>query len=129
MTQPTYIHSFRIFAFDLFSSQFFFCSIRCWCMFLCKSAMLSVWLYSFLGLTTFVASSTNNVFTNSFLVRFQRSIENDIAHEIAARNGFENVGEVIYFHKLLLLLLLYFPFSFSFSIIHFSQFYLIKMIN
>lgn len=59
--------------------------------------MLSVWLYSFLGLTTLVASSTNNVFTNSFLVRFQRSIENDIAHEIAVRNGFENVGEVIDF--------------------------------
>lgn len=56
--------------------------------------MLSVWLYIFLGLTTLVASSTNSVFTNSFLVRFQRSIENDMAHEIAARNGFENVGEV-----------------------------------
>lgn len=65
-----------------------------------SSAMLAVWLYSFLGLTTLVASSTNNVFTNSFLVRFHRSIENDIAHEIAVRNGFENVGEVIHFGKI-----------------------------
>lgn len=55
--------------------------------------MLSVWLY-ILGLTTLVASSTNNVFTNSFLVRFQRSIDSDIANEIAGRNGFENVGQV-----------------------------------
>lgn len=56
--------------------------------------MLSVWLYMLLGLTTLVASSTNSVFTNSFLVRFQRSIDKDIANEIAVRNGFENVGQV-----------------------------------
>lgn len=52
------------------------------------------WLCCFFSLTTLVASSANSVFTNSFLVRFQRNIKNDIAHEIAARNGFENIGEV-----------------------------------
>lgn len=56
--------------------------------------MLLVWLYFFLGLTTLVASSANNVFTNSFLVRFHRSIENDVARDVAARNGFESIGEV-----------------------------------
>lgn len=56
--------------------------------------MLLVWSYILLGLSTLVASSANNVFTNSFLVRFQRSVKNDIAHDIAARNGFENIGEV-----------------------------------
>lgn len=56
--------------------------------------MLPVWLYLFFGLTTLVLSSTNSVFTNSFLVKFQQNIKNDIAHQIATRNGFENVGEV-----------------------------------
>lgn len=56
--------------------------------------MLPIWLYFFLGLTTLVLSSANSVFTNSFLVKFQQNINHDIAHEIATRNGFENVGEV-----------------------------------
>lgn len=56
--------------------------------------MLLVWLYFLLGLSTLVTSSANNVFTNSFLIRFHRSVKNDIAHEIATRNGFENIGEV-----------------------------------
>lgn len=60
----------------------------------CGGAMILVWLYFFLGLTTLVASSANSVFTNSFLVRFHRSVKNDVVHDIAARNGFENVGEV-----------------------------------
>lgn len=55
--------------------------------------MLLPWL-CILGLTSLVASSANNVFTNSFLVRFHRSIDNDIANEVAARNGFDNIGHV-----------------------------------
>lgn len=58
--------------------------------------MIPVWLYFFFGLTTLMLSA-NSVFTNSFLVKFQRNIKNDIAHEIALRNGFENVGEVFMF--------------------------------
>ncbi|XP_031619450.1 neuroendocrine convertase 2 [Contarinia nasturtii] len=56
--------------------------------------MLSKWIYFFIGLTTLVVSSANIVFTNSFLVRFHQNINNDIAHAIASRNGFENVGEL-----------------------------------
>lgn len=55
--------------------------------------MLLSWL-CFLGLTTLVKSSANSIFTNSFLVRFHRSVQNDVVHDIASRNGFENVGAV-----------------------------------
>lgn len=53
--------------------------------------MLLPWL-CFVGLASFVVSSANNVFTNSFLVRFHRSVENDLVHDIAKRNGFDNLG-------------------------------------
>lgn len=68
--------------------------------------MLLAWLY-FLALTTLVASTANSVFTNSFLVRFHRSVQNDVVHDIASRNGFENVGEVIsnYIHSFLFTLM------------------------
>lgn len=56
--------------------------------------MVSVWLYILFGLTTSVTSSNSNIFTNSFLVKFQESVKNDVASKIAARNGFESVGEV-----------------------------------
>lgn len=58
------------------------------------NAMITVWLYVLLGLTTSVTSSVNSVFTNSFLVKFQHSVDSDVALEIASRNGFQNVGEV-----------------------------------
>lgn len=58
------------------------------------SSMIALWMYILLGLATSVTSTTNNVFTNSFLVKFQGSVENDVAFKIAARNGFENIGEV-----------------------------------
>lgn len=48
--------------------------------------------------TPFVsATQRNDVFTSSFLVRFHRSIDNDLAHEVAQRNGFENLGTVSIF--------------------------------
>lgn len=36
----------------------------------------------------------NDVFTNSYLVRFHRSVDTDEAHRIAIRNGFDNLGPV-----------------------------------
>lgn len=36
----------------------------------------------------------NDVFTNSYLVRFHRSIDTDEAHRVAHRNGFDNLGPV-----------------------------------
>lgn len=37
---------------------------------------------------------TGDVFTSSFLVRFKRSLDKQLVHEIASRNGFQNLGEV-----------------------------------
>ena len=36
----------------------------------------------------------NDVFTSSFLVRFRRSVDNDFAHKVANKYGFENLGAV-----------------------------------
>lgn len=41
------------------------------------------------------SSSPRELFTSSFLVRFKRSVDNPLAHEIAKRNGFHNIGEVM----------------------------------
>lgn len=40
------------------------------------------------------STSSNELFTSSFLVRFKRSVDNDVAHEIAKRNSFHNIGPV-----------------------------------
>lgn len=37
---------------------------------------------------------STDVFTSSFLVRFKRNVDNDLAHLIADRNGFDNLGSV-----------------------------------
>uniref|UniRef100_A0A182TDY9 Peptidase S8 pro-domain domain-containing protein n=1 Tax=Anopheles melas TaxID=34690 RepID=A0A182TDY9_9DIPT len=37
---------------------------------------------------------TGDVFTSSFLVRFKRSLDKQLVHEIASRNGFQNLGEL-----------------------------------
>lgn len=34
------------------------------------------------------------VFTSSFLVRFRRGVDNDFAHKLADKYGFENLGPV-----------------------------------
>lgn len=39
-------------------------------------------------------TSGNNIFTNSFLVRFRRNVDTITAHSIASRYGFTNLGEV-----------------------------------
>lgn len=41
-----------------------------------------------------VSSTKNDVFTSSFLVRFRRNVDGELAHLIADRNGFENLGPV-----------------------------------
>lgn len=51
-------------------------------------------LYTCTGLVA--SSGSGNVFTSSFLVRFKKSVDNDLAHSIASRNGFENLGAVSY---------------------------------
>lgn len=39
-------------------------------------------------------NGAHDVFTSSFLVRFRRSIDNDFAHKVADKYGFENLGAV-----------------------------------
>lgn len=39
-------------------------------------------------------SSTNDIFSNSFLVRFRRNVEQQEAHKIANKHGFVNMGPV-----------------------------------
>lgn len=36
----------------------------------------------------------NDVFTSSFLVRFRNSVDNDFAHSVAQKYGFDNLGAV-----------------------------------
>uniref|UniRef100_A0A1B0GFQ7 Uncharacterized protein n=1 Tax=Glossina morsitans morsitans TaxID=37546 RepID=A0A1B0GFQ7_GLOMM len=39
-----------------------------------------------------VISGGNDVFTSSFLVRFRRKVDNDFAHKVASKYGFDNIG-------------------------------------
>ena len=52
-----------------------------------------------ISLTSSSATSpSGELFTSSFLVKFKRSIDNQLAHDIANRNGFHNIGPVSYEH-------------------------------
>ncbi|XP_055678507.1 neuroendocrine convertase 2 [Lutzomyia longipalpis] len=41
-----------------------------------------------------VSSSSGDVFTSSFLVRFKRNVHNEVAHEIANKYGYDNLGSL-----------------------------------
>lgn len=56
--------------------------------------LLGLLLYCASILTVVTSSNSGDVFTSSFLVRFRRNIDNKLAHDIASRNGFVNLGEV-----------------------------------
>ncbi|GAB0093699.1 hypothetical protein DMENIID0001_088720 [Sergentomyia squamirostris] len=60
-----------------------------------------------------VSSSSGDVFTSSFLVRFKRNIDNDVAHEIANKYGYDNLGSVskttIYIYPYFFFFLVYLP--------------------
>lgn len=59
--------------------------------------MQLLWLCLFgliCGTDTVFSSSRSDIFTSSFLVRFRRNVESYEAHQLAARNGFENLGPV-----------------------------------
>lgn len=61
-------------------------------------AMPDKWCSLLLGLAALslapVTSSTNEIITNSFLVRFKRNVDSHTADEVAKRNSFHNIGEV-----------------------------------
>lgn len=64
--------------------------------------MQEKWLISLLGLSILCSlacqatssTSQNEFLTNSFLVRFKRSVDSSEAHEIARRNAFHSLGPV-----------------------------------
>jgi hypothetical protein len=53
-------------------------------------------LYCSLVLAVFLSTQqvSGEIFTNSFLVRLHGEPGNDVAHRVASRNGFENLGPV-----------------------------------
>ncbi|XP_023226360.1 neuroendocrine convertase 2-like [Centruroides sculpturatus] len=55
------------------------------------------WSLSFLLLFIVAApvSSSADVYTNSFLVRLKRSVDNNVADRVARRNGFANLGPIL----------------------------------
>lgn len=60
-------------------------------------AMQLLWLCLFgliCGTDTVFSSPRSDIFTSSFLVRFRRNVDNYEAHQLATRNGFENLGPV-----------------------------------
>lgn len=68
----------------------------------CNFTMPLSWRFLILFLSVcYCSSSTTDVFSNSFLVRFKRNVNLDEAHKIAYRNGFVNAGPVC-FQQLLL---------------------------
>lgn len=58
-----------------------------WC-----SLLLGLFVLSLASVTS--STSSNELFTSSFLVRFKRTVDNNEAHEIAKRNSFHNIGPV-----------------------------------
>ncbi|KAG5672797.1 hypothetical protein PVAND_002890 [Polypedilum vanderplanki] len=62
----------------------------------CYSLLLGLFLFalSLAQVTSSTSSSSGELFTSSFLVRFKRSVDNKEAHDIAKRNGFHNIGAI-----------------------------------
>ena len=85
------------------SRKFGFCSkeamVVTWDIF-SGNGSLSTWrtcsLFCWLVLAVFFANQqvSAEVFTNSFLVRLHGEPGNEVAHQVATRNGFENLGSV-----------------------------------
>lgn len=46
------------------------------------------------GTDIVLSSARSDIFTSSFLVRFRRNVDNELAHDVAKRNGFDNLGPV-----------------------------------
>lgn len=71
----------------------------------CCSLLLGLFVLSLTHVTS--TSSSNELFTSSFLVRFKRSVDNNVAHEIAKRNSFHNIGPVSYLYDSVIAIFVY----------------------
>lgn len=54
----------------------------------------NMWLQCLAAIVLVSAAASREVFTNSFLVRFKRSVGHDEVHQLAQRHGFDNLGPV-----------------------------------
>ncbi|VVC90989.1 unnamed protein product [Leptidea sinapis] len=54
-----------------------------------------MWLLCITATVIVASASSREVFTNSFLVRFKRSLRHEEAHQIALGHGFDNLGPVL----------------------------------
>lgn len=56
----------------------------------------NMWLRCLAAFVLIAATASKEVFTNSFLVRFKRSVQHEEAHHVARAHGFESLGPVRY---------------------------------
>ena len=63
-----------------------------------------------------LTQSSPEVFTNTFLVRLKRNADKHIAHQIAKRNGFINLGAVCINHYTFIHITILFHYVFIYSI-------------
>lgn len=83
---------------------------------------LGLWLVCVSPSVTF-ANARGDLFTNSFLVKFRREVDNQVAHSVADRNGFVNLGPVSnFFFSYFLIVLFHF-------ILHNLTYFLLNMKN
>lgn len=54
----------------------------------------NMWLQCLAATWLIAAATSREVFTNSFLVRFKRSLDHEEAQDVAARHGFDSLGRV-----------------------------------
>lgn len=54
----------------------------------------NMWLQCLAVTALVAAAASREVFTNSFLVRFKRSVQQEEAHDVALRHGFDSLGPV-----------------------------------
>ncbi|XP_063367225.1 neuroendocrine convertase 2 [Cydia amplana] len=54
-----------------------------------------MWLHCVAVTVLIAAASSSEVFTNSFLVRFKRSVGHEEASQVAARHGFDSLGPLL----------------------------------
>lgn len=55
---------------------------------------VNMWLQCLAATLLIAAAASREVFTNTFLVRFKRSVARDEAHSLALRHGFDSLGPV-----------------------------------
>ena len=61
----------------------------------------NMWLQCLAATLLIAAAASREVFTNTFLVRFKRSVQHDEAHQLALRHGFDSLGPVSVDHVII----------------------------